>query len=72
MLKEGIYEHIINKDLEKSIKESENAKMVCLYKDVDSAESPKILANYITTVPLKWINRSLKQLKYSLLSRVLK
>lgn len=47
MLKKGIYEHIINKETEKQMKESEQSGLVCLKQPMDGAESPQILANYL-------------------------
>lgn len=47
MLKKGIYEHIINKETEKQMNESEQSGLVCLKQPMDGAESPQILANYL-------------------------
>lgn len=50
MLKQGVYEHIINKETEKDINDSEQAGLVCLKQPIDTAESPKILADYLAKV----------------------
>ena len=47
MLKQGIYEHIINKITEREIQEAESAGLVCKQLSVDVAESPQILADYL-------------------------
>ncbi|MGN1375207.1 MAG: DUF3427 domain-containing protein [Prevotella sp.] len=47
MLKQGIYEHIINKETNLSIQEAEQAGLVCLQQPIDTAESPQMLANYL-------------------------
>lgn len=47
MLKQGIYEHIINKDIEHNIQQAKQLGMVCLQQPIDNAESPQILANYL-------------------------
>ena len=50
MLKQGIYEHIINNQVEKEISKAENFGLVCKKQPVDNAESPKILADYLAKV----------------------
>lgn len=50
MLKKGIYEHIINKEIENDICEAEKSGLVCMQQPVDSAESPRMLANYLADV----------------------
>lgn len=47
MLEKGIYEHIINKDIDKKINDSEKSGLVCLKQSIDDAESPQILADYL-------------------------
>ena len=50
MLKQGIYEHIINNQVEKEISKAKNFGLVCKKQPVDNAESPKILADYLAKV----------------------
>ncbi len=47
MLKRGVYEHIINKETEREIQHAEQAGLVCVQQQIDAAESPQILANYL-------------------------
>lgn len=47
MLKEGIYENIISREIEEEINESESHGLVCKHQAFDDAESPKMLANYL-------------------------
>lgn len=47
MLKKGIYEHIIDKETEEAIKQTEESGLVCLQEQIDDAESPQILADYL-------------------------
>lgn len=47
MLKKGIYENIINQEVERSIQEAESQQLVCLRKQIDAAESLKISADYL-------------------------
>ena len=47
MLKQGIYEHIINKKTERNIEYAEQLGLVCQYQPIDVAESPQMLANYL-------------------------
>ena len=50
MLKQGIYEHIINSQIEKEITKAEDVGLVCKKQPVDNAESPKLLADYLAKV----------------------
>lgn len=51
MLNKGIYEHIINKEIEDCIHETEQQRsLVCKRKEIDNAESPQILAHYLANV----------------------
>ena len=50
MLKEGIYEHIINKETKGEIEQTEAKNLVCLKNNIDTAESPQILADYLAKV----------------------
>lgn len=47
MLKKGIYENIINQEIERDIHTAESQQMVCIREQMDDAESPKILADYL-------------------------
>ena len=50
MLKKGIYENIISHSVERDIQEAESQELVCLREQIDTAESPKILADYLAKV----------------------
>lgn len=47
MLKQGIYEHIISQETKREIIETERSGLVCVQQSIDSAESPKVLADYL-------------------------
>ena len=47
MLKQGIYEHIINQETDRKIQEAEQSGLVCVQQPIDGAESPQMLANYL-------------------------
>ena len=47
MLKQGIYEHIINQETERKMQEAEQSGLVCVQQSIDDAESPQMLANYL-------------------------
>lgn len=47
MLKKGIYENIINQEVERDIQEAESHQLVCRREEIDAAESSKILADYL-------------------------
>ena len=47
VLKQGIYEQIINQVTERNIKQAEQSGLVCVQQPIDSAESPQMLANYL-------------------------
>ncbi len=48
MLKKGIYENIINREVERDIHAAESQQIVCIREQIDDAESPKILADYLS------------------------
>ena len=50
MLQKGIYENIINQSKEEEITATELHDLVCKRQDMDTAESPQILANYLADV----------------------
>lgn len=47
MLKEGIYENVINQAVEQDILDTEASGFVCATQPLDAAESPKLLADYL-------------------------
>ena len=47
MLKQGIYEHIINQETDRKMQEAEQSGLVYIQQPIDDAESPQILANYL-------------------------
>ena len=47
MLKQGIYEHIINQETDRKMQEAQQSGLVCVQQPIDGAESPQILANYL-------------------------
>ena len=47
MLKQGIYEHIINQETDRKMQEAEQSGLVCVQQSIDDAESPQMLANYL-------------------------
>ena len=47
MLEKGIYEHIINQKTERDIKQAEKVGLVCVQQQIDTSESPQMLANYL-------------------------
>ena len=47
MLKQGIYEHIINQEIDRKMQEAEQSGLVCVQQPIDGAESPQMLANYL-------------------------
>lgn len=47
MLKQGIYEHIINQATQLEIQQAEQAGLECKKQSIDDAESPQMLANYL-------------------------
>ena len=50
MLQRGIYENIINQSKEEEIAATEQHELVCKRQNMDAAESPQILANYLADV----------------------
>ncbi|MEG1905194.1 MAG: DUF3427 domain-containing protein [Bacteroidales bacterium] len=72
MLKKGIYEHIINQETERNIKESEQQGFVCLQQPMDEAESPQILANYLAKAICQKLEDTETQLdRVTLVNRIL-
>lgn len=47
MLKQGIYEHIINQETDRKMQEAKQSGLVCVQQPIDGAESPQMLANYL-------------------------
>ena len=52
MLKQGIYEHIINQEIDRKMQEAEQSGLVCVQQSIDDAESPQMLANYLANALL--------------------
>lgn len=50
MLKKGIYEQIIDQYTNELIETTEQHELVCQRKEMDNAESPQLLANYLAKV----------------------
>ena len=50
MLKQGIYEHIINQETDREMQKAEQSGLVCVQQPIDGAELPQILANYLANV----------------------
>ena len=50
MLEKGIYEHIINNELKRQIQEVKEQDVACTYQKIDEAESPQLLAEYLSKV----------------------
>ena len=46
-LTEGVYENLINEQLASDMAQAERLGLVCQQDNIDSAESPKMLAKYI-------------------------
>lgn len=49
-LKEGIYENLITEELSEEIHEAENNDLVCQKIDIDDAESPKLMSDYLASL----------------------
>lgn len=49
-MKQGVYEHIISQEIKDKIIEAEQSGLVCIHQQVDEAESPQMLANYLAKV----------------------
>lgn len=49
-LTQGIYENLINKEISEDIRQAEANNMVCQRSDIDKAESPSMLAQYLSKV----------------------
>lgn len=72
MLKQGIYEHIINQETEAQIKEAEQSGLVCIQQPIDEAESPQILANYLANAIRKKLEDTEEQQdRVNLINRIL-
>ncbi len=72
MLKKGIYENVISRELLSEMQDAQSQGLVCLKQQMDSAETPQILANYLA----KAISQKLDDLeeqedKISLINRIL-
>lgn len=49
-LRKGIYENIISGELSEEIREAESRQLVCCRQDIDTAESPRMLADYLAEI----------------------
>src|SRR5574344_2969056 len=49
-LVEGVYENLINKDLERDIQHAEDKGLVCKSDVIDTAESSHLMANYLADI----------------------
>ena len=52
-LTEGAYEELISNELNKAIEDSEANDIVCHKEEIDTAESPKMLADYVANIVYK-------------------
>ena len=56
MIKTGLYEQIINNELDAQLNNLDNDRYLLKNEKIDKAEAPKILANYIASVVEKGLN----------------
>jgi hypothetical protein len=49
-LTQGVYENLINKEISEDIRKAEENNMVCQCSDIDDAESPSMLAQYLSKI----------------------
>ena len=72
MLKQGIYEHIINLETERDIQQAEQSGLVCVQQPIDNAESPQMLANYLAnTIRQKLEDTEEQQDRVNLINRIM-
>lgn len=72
MLKKGIYEHIIDQEIERDIKLAEQSGLVCVRQQIDTAESPQMLANYLANaIRQKLENTEEQQDRVNLINRIM-
>lgn len=72
MLKQGIYEHIVNQETEHLIQEAEQSGLVCQMHPIDNAESPQMLANYLADAIRRKLEDTEEQLdRVNLINRIM-
>ena len=72
VLKQGIYEQIINQETERNIKQAEQSGLVCVQQPIDSAESPQMLANYLANaIRQKLEDTEEQQNRVNLINRIM-
>ena len=72
VLKQGIYEQIINQETERNIKQAEQSGLVCVQQPIDSAESPQMLANYLANaIRQKLEDTEEQQARVNLINRIM-
>lgn len=49
----GVYENLLSESLQKDVEQTQQAGLVCLESEVDSAEHPKMLADYVANAVRK-------------------
>lgn len=72
MLKQGIYEHIVNQEIEHLIQEAEQSGFVCQMHPIDNAESPQMLVNYLAEAIRRKLEDTEEQLdRVNLINRIM-
>ena len=72
MLKQGIYEHIINQETDRDIQQAEQSGLVCVQQPIDNAESPQMLANYLANaIRQKLEDTEVQQDRVNLINRIM-
>lgn len=72
MLKKGVYEQLINQQTEKDIAESEQHQLHCQLQEIDQAESPQMLADYLAKIIQKKLEDTEEQCdRVHLINRIL-
>ena len=72
MLKKGIYEHIINQKTERDIQQAELSGLVCIQQQIDTAESPQMLATYLANAILQKLEDTEEQQdRVNLINRIM-
>lgn len=72
MLKQGIYEQLINQETERQMHEAEQSGLVCFHQPIDDAEAPKMLADYLAKAIVKKLeNAEEQQDRVNLINRLM-
>ena len=72
MLKQGIYEHIINQETERQIQKAEKSGLVCVQQAIDDAESPQMLADYLANaIRRKLEDTEEQQYRVNIINRIM-